>query len=77
MEYIGVNGKSDTSAVTCLDLMHIALEGGVTGFSTDKRYNVPWTLSAGYMGSCTLGCLMLFAGCEWISLGKCSSADEV
>jgi hypothetical protein len=40
----------------------------VTGFSTDKRYNVPWTLSAGYMGSCTLGCLMLFAGCEYISL---------
>jgi len=28
---------------------NLALEGGVTGFSKKKKYNIPWTISAGYM----------------------------
>jgi hypothetical protein len=47
VEYIGVNGQLNLNSLGPTN--DTALEGGVTGFSKDKRYNVSWTLSAGYM----------------------------
>jgi hypothetical protein len=44
-----VNGEIQLQIFSGSSLINPALEGGTTGFSQKKKYNVPWTISAGYM----------------------------
>lgn len=42
-------------------------EGGATYFHENSTPSHAWTLPAGYVGSCTIGCLFVFAGFDTVA----------